>query len=368
MVAQPELYMLYIYPTLNCNARCIFCWPAAGFNTALQFPETLTQEEVRRAISDAVDLGLKRIIISGGEPLLKWNLVRVIVEEGLKNGVNVNIETNIIPLSKGIITELVENVKRYRGKLFIGTTILSLNPLLNDKLMGVRGLSERIYNNLRELVRVSSQVEGFRVGAAITVLKSNINEVPRIVEFLLDEIGVGSVKISPVVELGRMSSHGKGDELSMKDLLQLSRVVESLAKKYPFRIASSLPMSLAWSSGPTFCPYEKMMGILPDGRVSVCRDLALEGLRRGLDLFGGNIKTQRLKEIFISSEFFNMIRNLRSKGEFNGACRFCIFKRYCAPGCIAYSFGYYGKLNAPNPMCQRIYEAGVFPHELVEKD
>ena len=59
--------------TSACNFQCPFCEASAG--SAL--PNELTTEEVRGLIDDLAAMGTKRLVVSGGEPLVRTDVVEL---------------------------------------------------------------------------------------------------------------------------------------------------------------------------------------------------------------------------------------------------------------------------------------------------
>jgi cyclic pyranopterin phosphate synthase len=60
--------------TDRCNLRCRYCMPAEGI-PKLRHGETLSYEELLRVAREAVALGIEKIRITGGEPLVRKGLV-----------------------------------------------------------------------------------------------------------------------------------------------------------------------------------------------------------------------------------------------------------------------------------------------------
>ncbi len=68
---------LRISVTDRCNFRCPYCMPAEIFGESYQFlprEEILTFEEIHRVARISVELGVNKIRITGGEPLLRTQL------------------------------------------------------------------------------------------------------------------------------------------------------------------------------------------------------------------------------------------------------------------------------------------------------
>ena len=75
---------LRISVTDRCNFRCPYCMPAAIYGEQYAFlpkPELLTFEEIERLARLFIELGVRKIRITGGEPLLRAELPKLI--EGL---------------------------------------------------------------------------------------------------------------------------------------------------------------------------------------------------------------------------------------------------------------------------------------------
>ena len=61
----------------RCNFRCQYCMPADKFGPDFEFlPKTalLTYEEIERVAKIFVQLGVRKIRLTGGEPLLRTDL------------------------------------------------------------------------------------------------------------------------------------------------------------------------------------------------------------------------------------------------------------------------------------------------------
>ena len=75
------LHDLRISVTDRCNFRCSYCMPKEIFDkhhVFLPHDALLSFEEITRAASVFVDLGVRKIRLTGGEPLLRKNLERLV--------------------------------------------------------------------------------------------------------------------------------------------------------------------------------------------------------------------------------------------------------------------------------------------------
>jgi GTP 3',8-cyclase len=72
-----EIDYLRISLTDHCNLRCVYCMPTSGL-TFLPSPDLLTADEIELVATAAVGLGFRKIRLTGGEPLLRADLVDIV--------------------------------------------------------------------------------------------------------------------------------------------------------------------------------------------------------------------------------------------------------------------------------------------------
>jgi cyclic pyranopterin phosphate synthase len=101
-----ELKNLRVSVTDRCNFRCTYCMPEEGLKW-LAREEVLSYEEIERLVRILVRLGIEEVRLTGGEPLVRRDLPRLVEKlsriEGLKS---LSLTTNGFAL-KQMATELV---------------------------------------------------------------------------------------------------------------------------------------------------------------------------------------------------------------------------------------------------------------------
>ena len=88
---------LRISVTDRCNFRCVYCMPKEVFGRGYQFLERaqlLTFEEIARLAQAFARNGVRKIRITGGEPLLRRDLERLIVLLASIDGLDLTLTTN----------------------------------------------------------------------------------------------------------------------------------------------------------------------------------------------------------------------------------------------------------------------------------
>jgi cyclic pyranopterin phosphate synthase len=119
---------LRISVTDRCNLRCIYCMPSKG---VLPFASKniLTYEEIVRVVRLAAGLGVRKIRITGGEPLMRKDLQRLIESLSRIEGIeDISLTTNGT-LLKRLAPSLAE-----AGLKRVNVSLDSLDPVKYGKI------------------------------------------------------------------------------------------------------------------------------------------------------------------------------------------------------------------------------------------
>jgi GTP 3',8-cyclase len=91
---------LRISVTDRCNLRCIYCMPPEGI-PQVSHDEVLSYEEIRTVAQSAAELGINKIRLTGGEPLVRADFPQLVKMLSQINGVeDLSLTTNGILLKK----------------------------------------------------------------------------------------------------------------------------------------------------------------------------------------------------------------------------------------------------------------------------
>ena len=95
---------LRISVTDRCNFRCTYCMPREHFGNDYQFlakEKILTYEEITTIVSSLLPLGIEKIRLTGGEPLMRRNVIELVRQiRALDSRIDIAITTNGILLEK----------------------------------------------------------------------------------------------------------------------------------------------------------------------------------------------------------------------------------------------------------------------------
>ena len=134
---------LRISVTDKCNLRCVYCMPEEGLPW-LGRSEILTYEEIARIVTDMAAMGLRRIRLTGGEPLVRKDVPRLVAMLRSIDGIDdIALSTNAV-----LLPDLARPL-RDAGVDRVNISLDSLRPDRVDALARRPGSHAAIFAGLR---------------------------------------------------------------------------------------------------------------------------------------------------------------------------------------------------------------------------
>src|SRR5512147_1753994 len=126
------LLNLRISITQRCNNRCAYCHREGEVQRANRSAELMTVDEIVRIAQIAVSLGITRIKLTGGEPLMRQDLPEIVSGiAAVPNLRDLSLTTNGLLFADGMAKRLHKcGLKR------VNISLPSLNPDTYQKLTG----------------------------------------------------------------------------------------------------------------------------------------------------------------------------------------------------------------------------------------
>ena len=126
-----QLTYLRISVTDRCNMHCDYCRPAADTYRAEAHHQVMRYEEIERIARLAAEMGISKIRITGGEPLVRRDLTQLVEKLSSIDGIkDISMTTNATLLGKYAKDLASAGLHR------INVSLDSLNPLRFRKLTG----------------------------------------------------------------------------------------------------------------------------------------------------------------------------------------------------------------------------------------
>lgn len=125
---QRSIDYLRISVTDRCNFRCVYCMPEEGAPVSPK-EEILTFEEIVRLTRIAVGLGMTKIRLTGGEPLVRKDIEELVAQVGAIPGIrDLSLTTN------GFLLDRYAESFRRSGLTRVN---ISLDTLRADRFQGI---------------------------------------------------------------------------------------------------------------------------------------------------------------------------------------------------------------------------------------
>ena len=155
---------LRISVTDRCNLRCIYCMPLEGV-PQMSHIELLSYEEIQTVVRAAAELGINRIRLTGGEPLVRAELPKLVRMLSQIEGIEeVTLTTNGVLLKKYALELKQAGLSRVN---------VSLDTLKADKFRYITRLGE--LQGVLEGIEAAKKA-GFEPVKINTVLMRGIND------------------------------------------------------------------------------------------------------------------------------------------------------------------------------------------------
>lgn len=159
---------LRISVTDRCNFRCDYCMPREHFDSEYEFlpkEKIISYEEIILIIKSALPLGLKKIRITGGEPLIRKDISKLIkMIRQLDEQIDIAMTTNGVLLRKNV--QLLK-------KSGLNRVTVSLDSIDNDLF---REITDSNFEVKDVLDGIEAAIEAGIEVKINTVIKRNLNE------------------------------------------------------------------------------------------------------------------------------------------------------------------------------------------------
>jgi radical SAM protein with 4Fe4S-binding SPASM domain len=158
--------------TRACNLRCIHCYYTAR---ARPDPDELTTSQAKAMIDDLAAFGVPVLLFSGGEPLLRGDLLEL-GRYAVGRGLRTVISTNGTLITPQIASQIGE-----AGFAYVGISLDGIGAT-NDRFRGARGAFDAALAGIR-----ACRAAGVRTGLRLTLNQHNYQDLSAIFDLLEEE-------------------------------------------------------------------------------------------------------------------------------------------------------------------------------------
>ncbi len=323
--------------TQKCNLRCKHCY----IDASRAMRGELSTVEALRLLDQVAEVCRETILIlSGGEPLLRPDLDRLVARAAAL-GLMVVLGTN-----GTLLTLHRAQMLARQGLSGVGISLDSLVSSRHDAFRGVKGAWQAAVQGID-----SARRAGLDVQIQMTLTRDNLTELPQVLRFSR-QAGVRVLTVFFLVCTGR--GQGLADLTPEEYERALGWLVQAQTEGVMLRprcaptfrrvLAQRKPDSILLKSDAGRCMAGKnYCRITPDGKVTPCPYMSL---------VAGNLRDHSFGTIWRSAPLFRALR----KPALQGRCGACEYRDLCG-GCRARAFASSGDVLAEDPWC--VYVPGT---------
>lgn len=160
--------------TDRCDLRCAYCIPE-GFKGFEEPAHWLTFAEIERVLAAFAQLGLQRVRLTGGEPLLRRNVTELAARIAALPGIDdLSISTNATQLAKHAETLYAAGVRR------LNVSLDALDPECLAAITGRDALADILAG-----LDAAQQVGFAPIKLNMVVMQNNVDQVDAMVDYCL---------------------------------------------------------------------------------------------------------------------------------------------------------------------------------------
>ena len=321
-------YFGFIEVTRKCPTLCKVC----AIDTGRGSDDVLTLAELKGIIDQFKEIGTKYVALTGGDPLLRDDLVRIL-DYAKKQGLGVGFSSSLVTLKDSVARDLAAVGSQ------VQVSIDGSTSEINDYNRGP-GTFEKALEGI-ELLRK----HGVEFRIAFCIMKHNVADIPAMIR-LAEGLGAKEVAFRKIKLLGRALERKEEVYPDRRDMATAYAMLYREAygrKPEAMRINSKFTEVLFGGRGPYF-------DLLPCGagrniiHVTYRGDVVPCSLFTEDKFIQGNVRRDRIAAIWERSRLLRFFRDTRVDDI--PKCRACTYKYLCGGGCRAEAYFLHGDLMA----------------------
>ncbi|MDA2302032.1 MULTISPECIES: GTP 3',8-cyclase MoaA [Bacillus] len=281
----------------RCNFRCTYCMPAEIFGSDYAFLKDeflLTFDEIERLAKLFVNIGVRKIRITGGEPLLRKDLTKLIARLVKIDGlIDIGLTTNAVHLTKQ--AKALKEAGLHRVNV-------SLDAIDDDIFKNINGRNI----NTKPVIKgiIAAKEAGLEVKVNMVVKKGmNDHQVLPMAAYFKEQ-GI-TLRFIEFMDVGITNGWNFDQVVTKRELIEMIHKMDPIepaeahyfgevAKRYRY-VGTNVEVGFITSVSESFCVSCTRARISADGKFYTCL-FATEGLDVR-ELLRGNLSDEELLSV-----------------------------------------------------------------------
>jgi len=212
-----KINYLRVSVTDRCDLRCVYC-----MKEKMQFlprKDILTLEEIERMCDNFIELGIEKIRLTGGEPLVRNNIIKLIERLNYKKD-NTNLKEITLTTNGSLLKKYAKQLK-LNG---INRINVSLDTINSDKYKKITrfGNIEKVFDGINESLDADIKIKI----NTVVIKDFNENEIENLINWTNNKkIDLTFIEVMPMEETDISREY---------QFTSLTEIYDRLDKKYKF--------------------------------------------------------------------------------------------------------------------------------------
>ncbi|MGY1984091.1 radical SAM protein [Nocardia gipuzkoensis] len=358
-----EVTGIHLEITNACNMTCTHCYVSSG----KKLPGELTLAQIYKTIDMLPPFSGKRIAISGGEPVVRKDLLSIVEYAARDCGHAVDLYTNGWKFPDKVAQRLSELNRELGGVIRLQLSLEGADSETNDAVRG-KGSFDQALKSL-EVFRRNELNRSVTIFVCIT--KHNIGHIDSLIE-LAEKFDVSMLVFSQWQRQGNAADTPWATIAPGLD--EWVGAGERLLKYHNPRLAvfgnfygdlNNNEYGRFSLDRPLFPKHVYMYNSFP--RISPNGDVWADQLWVDPNWVLGNVTRDDLTECFETPRFYEQLAQMRSRTENVPECRQCEWRDLCEGGSAGHTYAEFGHMNEKDLFCDsRMYWFNRFVEHQVQ--
>ena len=323
--------------TYRCPLHCPYC---SNPLELAAYRDELSTAEWQRVLTEARELGVLQLHLSGGEPLLRRDLAEIV-----RTASELGLYTNLITSALGLTPRRAGQL-RTAGLDHVQISLQADEAALSDRLAGTPSFERKL-----SAARLVKQL-GWPLTLNVVLHRQNLDRVDRILD-LAEELGADRIELANTQYYG-WALHNRSGLLPSRAQVERAEVLVRAARE---RLAGRMEIIYVlpdyYSRYPKPCMGgwgRRQLTVVPDGNVLPCPTA------HDLPLPRASVREHSLAWIWEESPLFRRFRGTDWMPE---PCRSCNRRELDFGGCRCQAFQLTGDAARTDPVCHLSPDHGI---------
>jgi radical SAM protein with 4Fe4S-binding SPASM domain len=337
--------------TTKCNLKCKHCYSDSVEQAA---PDELSTSESFRLMDDLSGWGIGLLIIDGGEPLCRDDLLDI-VKYASSKGIRTTIGSNGTLIDEAMAREMLK-----AGVMSVAISVDGADAMTHDSFRGISGTFEQTFKGIE-----ACRSAGLPFQFNMVIRKENLSQLEAMLRLAVDS-GANAAEVFDLVTAGRAKQECEEQTLRLDERQRVMEWLAQAQENYPLLVrvpaCPMYPLVLQEKRiQPKHFPAQMLQRIpyygrgcaagMPMGYVMIKSNGEVNPCML-LQINLGNIREQSIVSIWENSP---VLAELRQRELLKGECGNCSHRGTCS-GCRGRAYEETGDMMAADPGCWLIPE------------